>query len=66
VNITDQENKDIPRLTEAIHALSARTDLFTRDNQGLQEAPAHKEKHSKRAKPLSLQKHKDYRSGLVF
>ncbi|KAJ9624409.1 hypothetical protein H2203_005144 [Taxawa tesnikishii (nom. ined.)] len=65
-NVRDQNKKDVRRLNEAIHALSARVDLLAHENQGLQEALLHKKKRSKRGKPLDLQKRKEYLSGPVF
>ena len=48
------DSEAVRELTGAIHSLTAQVELLTEQNKGLQESLAHRKKHNKKSKPLSL------------
>ena len=62
----EPDSEAVRELTGAIHSLTAQVELLTEQNKGLQESLAHRKKHNKKSKPLSLQQRKEYQSQPVF
>ena len=61
-----QSKKDAQKLSRSLHHISAKVQLLSYENAGLQEALATKKKHSKKGKALDLQQRQEYHGGAVF
>ena len=65
-NVKEPSSEAVQELTAAVHSLTAKVDLLTEQNQGLQEQLVYKKRRSKKSKPLSLQQREEYYGGAVF
>lgn len=65
-NAKEPSSEAVKELTAAVHSLTAKVDLLTEQNQGLQEQVVYKKRRLKKSKPLSLQQREEYHGGAVF